>query len=269
MIRVATCCRICPKANYNVWVRGYGLTDSPKTKATPGQQLALKAIPAPSPRVAAEYYPAQYWLSLLQVPPASDFPGTGPIGNGISHEREKPGRVDSQHRQHRRVHGLPSDGQQGDARDSREPRQVRALESRVGSPGSVRPGRSRHGRAVRPGRSSACAGDVGGLDRSHCGWRVAGISTLPAAGPRAERRRDAVGLGGSEGVSARRDRQRQTQSHRERKRSDLWRARSQRGLHATRPPDATRGDAGEADGARPEDAERGGYAARRGLCLLG
>jgi hypothetical protein len=73
-----------PKATYNVWVRGYGLTDSPKTKATPGQQVALKSVPAPSPRVAAEYYPAQYWLSLLQVPPASDFPGTGPSGNGIS-----------------------------------------------------------------------------------------------------------------------------------------------------------------------------------------
>ena len=84
-----------PKANYDVWVRGYGLSDSPKMKATPGQQLALKAVPAPSPRVAAEYYPAQYWLSLLQVPPASDFPGTGPSGNGISHERAKPGRVDS------------------------------------------------------------------------------------------------------------------------------------------------------------------------------
>ncbi len=38
-----------PKATYNVWVRGYGLTDSPKTKATPGKQLALTAVPAPSP----------------------------------------------------------------------------------------------------------------------------------------------------------------------------------------------------------------------------
>src|SRR5215207_5955728 len=50
-----------PKATYDVWVRGYGLTDSPKTKATPGKQLALTAIPAPSGRVASEYYPAQYW----------------------------------------------------------------------------------------------------------------------------------------------------------------------------------------------------------------
>ena len=73
-----------PKATYDVFVRGYGLVDSQKVKATPGQQLALTAAPAPSTRVAAEYYPAQYWLSLLQVPPASDFPGTGPSGNGIS-----------------------------------------------------------------------------------------------------------------------------------------------------------------------------------------
>ena len=26
-----------PKANYNVWVRGYGLVDSPKVQATPGR----------------------------------------------------------------------------------------------------------------------------------------------------------------------------------------------------------------------------------------
>src|SRR6266404_2325481 len=32
-----------PKANYNVWVRGYGLVDSPKVKAAPGKNLDLKA----------------------------------------------------------------------------------------------------------------------------------------------------------------------------------------------------------------------------------
>src|SRR5713101_7909225 len=73
-----------PKANYDVWVRGYGLVDSPKVKATPGKPLNLKATPAPSRSVAAEYYPAQYWFSLLQVPPKNDFPGTGPTGNGIA-----------------------------------------------------------------------------------------------------------------------------------------------------------------------------------------
>src|SRR5262245_20011208 len=35
-----------PKAKYKVWVRGYGLVDSPKVDAQPGQQLNLKAVPA-------------------------------------------------------------------------------------------------------------------------------------------------------------------------------------------------------------------------------
>ena len=30
-----------PKANYSVWVRGYGLVDSPKVQATPGKLLNL------------------------------------------------------------------------------------------------------------------------------------------------------------------------------------------------------------------------------------
>ena len=73
-----------PKANYDVWVRGYGLIDSPKVKAPSGKSLNLKAVPAPDKKAAAGYYPALYWFSLLQVPPKSDFPGTGPQGNGIS-----------------------------------------------------------------------------------------------------------------------------------------------------------------------------------------
>src|SRR6202165_4628330 len=32
-----------PKANYSVWVRGYGLVDSPKVRATPGRRLSLTA----------------------------------------------------------------------------------------------------------------------------------------------------------------------------------------------------------------------------------
>ena len=49
-----------PKANYNVWVRGYGLVDSPKVQATPGKTLDLTAVPAPSAAAAAQYYPAIY-----------------------------------------------------------------------------------------------------------------------------------------------------------------------------------------------------------------
>src|SRR5438477_6901537 len=73
-----------PQANYSVWVRGYGLVDSAKVKATPGKTLNLKAVLAPDKKTAVEYYPALYWFSLLQVPPKSEFPGTGPAGNGIA-----------------------------------------------------------------------------------------------------------------------------------------------------------------------------------------
>lgn len=72
-----------PDATYRVWVRGYGLVDSAPVEATPGQRVDLRAVVAPDAHAAAEIYPAGYWYSLVQVPPASEFPGTGPQGNGI------------------------------------------------------------------------------------------------------------------------------------------------------------------------------------------
>ncbi len=72
-----------PSATYDVWVRGYGLVDSPKVQSALGKLLDLKAIAAPDAKTAAQYYPALYWYALLQVPPAGDFPGTGNTGNGM------------------------------------------------------------------------------------------------------------------------------------------------------------------------------------------
>ena len=72
-----------PKAKYKVWVRGYGLVDSPKIDAEPGKLVDLTAAVAPSAAAAAEYYPAIYWYSMLKVPEKSEFPGTGPQGNGM------------------------------------------------------------------------------------------------------------------------------------------------------------------------------------------
>jgi len=73
-----------PAASYDVWVRGYGLVDSPRMKTAPGKLVNLAAVQAPSPKAAADYYPALYWFALLRVPPKTDFPGTGLTGNGIS-----------------------------------------------------------------------------------------------------------------------------------------------------------------------------------------
>jgi hypothetical protein len=68
-----------PKANYSVWVRGYGLVDSPKVKAAPGKILNLKAALAPNDAAAAQYYPAIYWYSMMKIPDASEFGGKGAI----------------------------------------------------------------------------------------------------------------------------------------------------------------------------------------------
>src|SRR5215470_16396981 len=68
-----------PTANYSVWVRGYGLVDSPKLRAKPGQHLDLKAVPAPNESEAAHYYPAIYWYSMMKVPDQSQFGGKSNI----------------------------------------------------------------------------------------------------------------------------------------------------------------------------------------------
>ena len=69
-----------PRARYSVWVRGYGLVDSPKVQSEPGKLLNLAATVAPSAAAAAEYYPAIYWYSLLKVPEKSEFAE----GNGMA-----------------------------------------------------------------------------------------------------------------------------------------------------------------------------------------
>jgi hypothetical protein len=63
-----------PKAKYDVWVRGYGLVDSPKVQAEPGRTLNLTAVPAPNEAAAAQYYPAIYWYSMLKIPADNQLP---------------------------------------------------------------------------------------------------------------------------------------------------------------------------------------------------
>src|SRR5574341_350938 len=73
-----------PKANYSVWVRGYGLVDSPKVKAIPGNIVNLKAIVAPHEEAAAHYYPAIYWYSMMTIPDKDEFGGKGKIPANLS-----------------------------------------------------------------------------------------------------------------------------------------------------------------------------------------
>src|SRR5215831_342823 len=73
-----------PAATYTVWARGYGLVDSPKIETQTGKRVDLKPSVAPDKKSAAQIYPGYYWFAMLGVPAKSEFPGTGPEGNGIS-----------------------------------------------------------------------------------------------------------------------------------------------------------------------------------------
>jgi hypothetical protein len=75
-----------PEAEYKVWARGYGLLDSDKQSAKPGGEVNIAAEVAALAKQAAEVYPGNYWYSLLEVPPAGEFPGTGADGNGIAEQ---------------------------------------------------------------------------------------------------------------------------------------------------------------------------------------
>ena len=72
-----------PKANYEVFARGYGLVDSAKVKSEPGKIVNITATAA-TPKAAAEHYPAIYWYSMLKTPREARIP---------ARQRQEPGRV--------------------------------------------------------------------------------------------------------------------------------------------------------------------------------
>src|SRR5688572_14220231 len=61
-----------PAANYQVWVRGYGLVDSAKVASRPGNRRDLTAVVAPDVAAAARMYPAAYWYAMMKLPSESE-----------------------------------------------------------------------------------------------------------------------------------------------------------------------------------------------------
>src|SRR4029077_16481253 len=68
----------------SVWVRGYGLVDSAKLTAKPGQPLNHTAVPAPNEAAATHYYPAIYWYAMMKIPPANEFGGKSDIPDKLT-----------------------------------------------------------------------------------------------------------------------------------------------------------------------------------------
>jgi carboxypeptidase family protein len=110
-----------PVANYQVWVRGYGLVDSPKLRAKPGQQLNMASVPAPNEAAAGHYYPAIYWYSMMKIPGQDQF---GPKAqSGIP---ENLTQIDWLADEEHRLPGMPPAGPGSDAHD---PSATRLLQS--------------------------------------------------------------------------------------------------------------------------------------------
>ena len=70
-----------PDAEYSIWVRGYGLADSPKVAARRGEHLNLTAVVAPSEAVAAEVYPAIAWYAMMDLPEEAEL---GHVEDGLN-----------------------------------------------------------------------------------------------------------------------------------------------------------------------------------------
>ena len=190
-----------PKAKYKVWVRGYGLVDSAKVDAEPGSQLNLTAVVAPNEKAAAEYYPPIYWYAMLRIPPHSEFPGTGPKGNGINptQRTQQHWLADVKSLGCLACHAMGTPGTRviprefGDFANSRDAwtRRIQAGQAMTSMVNVVSPARRRPlGRRM------------GELDRSRRRRRTAEAQADAAAGRRAQRGADAVGLERAKTLSA-------------------------------------------------------------------
>jgi hypothetical protein len=212
-----------PKATYNVWVRGYGLVDSPKVRTTPGQHLNLTAVGAPTAAAAAEYYPGVYWYSMMRIPAKNEFPGTGTSGNGIQPVMKN---------QHYWIDTLKNSCQSCHALGSKG---IRTFQSEWGpSDNSTQAGVQAWTRRLEAGQArsnmSVTLNRFGAQKALSlfADWtnRIA-AGELPFAKPERPQgvERNVVitmwELVHAEGVSTRRDLHRQTQSTRQRERSDL------------------------------------------------
>lgn len=76
-------------AAYRVWLRGYGIEDSDEYWARSEHVVDFEISLASTPQAAAQSFPANYWLSMINLPDPSEFPGTG--SNGLGNQMEYQG----------------------------------------------------------------------------------------------------------------------------------------------------------------------------------
>ena len=179
-----------PKAKYTVWVRGYGLANSAKVEAEPGQ-------PAQSQSRAGGRMPRQprkYLSGDLLVLDAENSRRRS-VRRQERHSRQ--GQADrlAQRHEEQRLHRLPSARRAGHAHLAEGARRIQNLGRGLGAPRAIRPGRPADGQPDRR-RSRLDADQIfRRVDRPHRRRRVAQGQAAAAARHRAQHRGDDLGLG--------------------------------------------------------------------------
>ena len=176
-----------PQANYKVWVRGYGLADSPKVAATPGKSLDLTVARAAQRRRRRADLSGR--VLVLDDEAARRSGSRASAG-----QAQRVPDVDEEHG----VRRLPSDRQSRDAHDSAESRQVPS--SREAWIRRIQSGQA-GGQMTRTamGQLARRAGEVPRrVDGSHRERRAARVEAAAAERRRTQHRRDGARLVGCE-----------------------------------------------------------------------
>ena len=182
-----------PKANYNVWVRGYGLVDSPKVQSSPGKVLNLTAVVAPDARAAAQVLSRRLLALAAQSAGQERISGHWPVRQRHRARHKEPGAV-AAHHQVGDVHSVPPAWNQGHAGAPAESWHVPDVSRRVGTAAAVGAGRSTDDQWSRAARPRSRAGALCRLDRSHP-RRRGPARAAAATRDRAQRRHHSMGLG--------------------------------------------------------------------------
>ena len=245
-----------PKANYEVFARGYGLKDSARAKSEPGKAVNITTTAA-TPKEAAEIYPAIYWYSMLKTPAKNEFP----LGNAKSQiEWLNVTKTNGCYACH--------------ALGNKATRTIPSVFADMKSEDAW-------ARRILSGQAmNNMASTIGRLDAQHAlklfaDWtdriaagELAGGQAAAAARPGAQRRHHAVGLLRSEALSPRHHGDRQAQADAQSKRPDLRRGRELDRHHPGPRSGVAQGVKLQDAGARSEDAVAQGRSARA-FALLG
>ena len=246
-----------PKANYSVWVRGYGLVDSPKVRTAPGKTAQPHGGAGAERGRGGAILSGDLLVFDAQDPGEERVPRRGKV--------PAPGRV-AERREDRRLQRpvtrwalrerarcprsspisrpRPTRGRGASSRGRRMPQMARDI-SRLDAPARAQPVRR--------------------LDRPHRRRRAAVREAGAAAGDRAQRRPHAVGLEHAHGLPARSDRRPTGASPRSTPTaSSTASPEDSTDFVPVLDPRTHTATRGEAPGARPEDA----VARRRARCAL-